>query len=121
MDEDISVPGTPRGASYGVSNGMSGAAAEAPHEAVQAAASERLLRSALPPGWSVLGRCRFSTASPGPFATGCHALAHPEVGIALIDIAPDVTPNAESRLRRALSVVEFWPDFPGTRVFAIVG
>lgn len=82
-------------------------------EAVQAVAMERLLLAVLPQGWSVIGRCRFGTAVPGPTATGCHALAHPEIGIALIDIAPDATPNAESRLRRALSAVDFWSDFPG--------
>lgn len=68
----------------------------------------------LPPGWVVLGRCRHGTAEPGPLANGCHAIAHPAVGAALIDIAPDATPNAEARLRRALGTSEFWPDFPGT-------
>jgi len=68
----------------------------------------------LPPGWVVLGRCRYGTAGPGPLATGCQAIAHPAIGIALIDIAPDATPNAEARLRRALGTAEFWPDFPGT-------
>ncbi len=81
--------------------------------ATQAVAIERLLLAALPPGWSLIGRCRFGTALPGPDPTGCHALAHPEIGIALIDIAPDATPNAESRLRRALSAADFWSDFPG--------
>ena len=75
---------------------------------------ERQPFSALPEGWSVIGRCRFGTGVPGPSATGCYALAHPEVGVALIDIAPDATPNAEARLRRALTAAEFWPDFPGT-------
>ncbi|CAA9222532.1 MAG: hypothetical protein AVDCRST_MAG04-693 [uncultured Acetobacteraceae bacterium] len=68
----------------------------------------------LPDGWAVIGRCRFGTGGPGPHATGCYALAHPEVGVALIDVAPNATPNAEARLRRALTAVEFWPDFPGT-------
>lgn len=69
---------------------------------------------ALAEGWAVIGRCRFGTGGPGPHATGCYALAHPEVGVALIDIAPHATPNAEARLRRALTAAEFWPDFPGT-------
>lgn len=94
------------------------AAALSPREepatgAAQAAAIEHMLLAALPQGWSVIGRCRFGTALPGPGATGCHALAHPETGIALIDIAPDATPNAESRLRRALNAADFWSDFPG--------
>ncbi|MDI3307481.1 MAG: hypothetical protein QJR07_10280 [Acetobacteraceae bacterium] len=82
-------------------------------EAAQGVGVERLLLAALPEGWSVVGQCRFGTALPGPTATGCHALAHPAVGIALIDIAPDATPNAESRLRRALNAADFWSDFPG--------
>ncbi len=78
------------------------------------AAQERHPFSALPAGWAVIGRCRFGTGGPGPHATGCYALAHPEVGVALIDVAPDATPNAEARLRRALTAAEFWPDFPGS-------
>lgn len=69
--------------------------------------------AALPPGWSMLGRCRFGTAGPVGEASGCHALAHPGTGIVLVDIAPDVTPNAEARLRRALSAADFWSAFPG--------
>ena len=82
--------------------------------ASRTAAPERHPFPALPPGWAIIGRCRFGTGMPGPDATGCYALAHPDVGIALIDIAPDATPNAEARLRRALTAVEFWPDYPGT-------
>ncbi len=77
-------------------------------------APERQPFPALPEGWSVIGRCRFGTGGPGPSATGCYALANPGVGVALIDVAPDATPNAEARLRRALTAAEFWPDFPGT-------
>ena len=78
------------------------------------AQQERAPFPVLPDGWSVIGRCRFGTGVPGPHATGCYALAHPKIGVALIDIIPDATPNAEARLRRALTAVEFWPDFPGT-------
>lgn len=78
------------------------------------ASQDRSPFPALPDGWSVIGRCRFGTGVPGPHATGCYALAHPKTGVALIDIVPDATPNAEARLRRALTAVEFWPDFPGT-------
>ncbi len=69
--------------------------------------------AALPPGWSLLGRCRFGTAGPVGEASGCHALAHPGTGIVLVDIAPGVTPNAEARLRRALRAADFWSAFPG--------
>lgn len=70
--------------------------------------------AALPPGWGLLGRCRFGTAGPVGEASGCRALAHPGTGIVLVDIAPDVTPNAEARLRRALNAADFWSAFPGT-------
>lgn len=68
--------------------------------------------SALPEGWAVLGRCRSGTGCPGPHANGCYALGHPHVGIALIDIAPDATPNAEARLRRALAGAASRPPVP---------
>jgi hypothetical protein len=74
---------------------------------------ERHPFSALPLGWAVIGRCRSGTGGPGPHATGCYALAHPQIGVALIDIAPDATPNAEARLRRALAAVAFPAAFPG--------
>lgn len=77
-------------------------------------AQDRQPFSALPDGWSVIGRCRFGSGGPGPQASGCYALAHPRIGVALIDIVPCATPNAEARLRRALTAAEFWPDFPGT-------
>ena len=75
---------------------------------------ERHPFSALPLGWAVIGRCRSGTGVPGPHATGCYALGHPQIGVALIDIAPDATPNAESRLRRALAASDFPSAFSGT-------
>jgi hypothetical protein len=71
-----------------------------------------LLR-ALPEGWVMLGRCRIGAAGPASYPTGCYTLAHPTTGIALVDVAPDITPNAEARLRRALGAANFWPAFPG--------
>ena len=65
------------------------------------------LLGALPEGWAVLGRCRTGTAGPVGYPTGCWALAHPTTGVALVDVAPDATPNAEARLRRALGAREF--------------
>ncbi|MDB5372398.1 MAG: hypothetical protein JWP04_1040 [Belnapia sp.] len=73
-----------------------------------------LLLSALPPGWRLLGRSRFGTAGPVGPSSGCHALAHPAIGVALVDIAPNATPNAEARLRRVLAAENFWQSFPGT-------
>ena len=73
-----------------------------------------MLLSALPDGWRLIGRCRFGTAGPVGPASGCHALAHPGIGLALVDVAPDATPNAEARLRRALGAANFWQAFPGT-------
>ena len=102
IQEGIAAGSAVRGAGRGVPAPLSWSAAQ-----------ERPPFSALPDGWSVIGRCRFGTGGPGPQATGCYALAHPKVGVALIDIVPNATPNAEARLRRALTAVEFWPDFPG--------
>jgi hypothetical protein len=61
----------------------------------------------------MLGRCRTGTAGPVGYPTGCWALAHPTTGVALVDVAPDATPNAEARVRRALGAANFWPAFPG--------
>jgi len=63
----------------------------------------RLLRGCLPPGWMLLGRARQGTGAPVEGPNGCHVLAHPARGVALLDIAPAATPNAEGRLRRALA------------------
>jgi len=77
-------------------------------------AATRLLAGCLPPGWSLLGRARHGNRAPGDSASGCHLLVHPARGIALLDIAPDATPNAEARLRRALAAGGFPCAFPGT-------
>ncbi|MFC7473014.1 hypothetical protein ACFQS7_01515 [Dankookia sp. GCM10030260] len=82
-----------------------------PTAAAEDAASGLL--GALPEGWAMLGRCRTGTAGPVGYPTGCWALAHPTTGVALVDVAPDATPNAEARLRRALGAANFWPAFPG--------
>src|SRR4051812_44442453 len=78
-----------------------------------ATSSSSGLLGALPEGWVMLGRCRTGTAGPASYPTGCWALAHPTTGVALVDVAPDATPNAEARLRRALGAANFWPAFPG--------
>src|SRR3954469_17032614 len=71
------------------------------------------LLGALPEGWAMLGRCRTGTAGPVGYPTGCWALAHPTTGVALVDVAPDATPNAEARLRRALGASNVGPACPG--------
>jgi hypothetical protein len=53
----------------------------------------------LPEGWQAIGRCRQGLAGP----TGCLVLANPGIGIALVDLAPAITPNAEARFRRLLA------------------
>ena len=63
--------------------------------------------------WRSLGRCRSGTAGPSAQATGCHVLAHPAIGVALVDIVPGAPPNAEARLRRALQTTGFRAGFPG--------
>ncbi|WP_135467256.1 hypothetical protein [Crenalkalicoccus roseus] len=80
----------------------------------EATGTSRLLGVPLPRGWSVIGRCRQGAAPPADGPTGCHVLAHPDIGIALLDLAPDVTPNAEARLRRLLAASGFRDLFPGT-------
>jgi hypothetical protein len=71
------------------------------------------LAAALPAGWVVLGRARQGSTAPGAFPSGCHVLASPGQGIALLDIAPGATPNAVPRLRRALAMAGFGTAFPG--------
>ena len=78
----------------------------------QSPTDDAALLGALPKGWVILGRCRAGLAKSA-YPTGCWALAHPTSGIALLDIAPNVTPSAEARLRQALGAAYFWPAFPG--------
>jgi hypothetical protein len=82
--------------------------------ATEQAAILRLLTSALPPGWVVLGQCRQGGLGPAPQPTGCHVLAHAGIGITLLDMAPHTTPNAEARMRRMLAAADFGDRFTGT-------
>ena len=71
--------------------------------------------AALPPEWELIGRSRGSLcghAEPAdglrdPFQGGCFVLAHPAAGVALVDLLPDRTPNAEALFRRLLNAVDF--------------
>lgn len=60
--------------------------------------------AALSPDWQLLGRCRDGGGAP---EGGCFVVAHPEVGVALVDLLPDHTPNAEALFRRLLNAVDF--------------
>ena len=44
----------------------------------------------------------------------CFALLHPERGIALLDVAPEKTPDAVDRLRRGLAAAKFQKTFAGS-------
>lgn len=77
---------------------------------------DRLL-AALPQGWLALGRCRLggfgAAAAAQPVTLGCHVLAHPAVGVALVDAQPLATRDAEARLRHSLYASSDWRRFPG--------
>jgi hypothetical protein len=77
------------------------------------AGPEQRLLAALPAGWRAVGRCRLGLGGPAGVGMGCLALAHPTVGLALIDLIPNATPNAEARLRRALEAAGFSELCPG--------
>ncbi|MBL6081440.1 hypothetical protein JMJ56_25950 [Belnapia sp. T18] len=66
--------------------------------------------AALPPDWVLIGRCRAGEvrgAAPGTVGGGCFVLAHAEIGVALVDLLPMRTPQAEAHLRRLLNAVDF--------------
>ncbi len=60
----------------------------------------------LPPEWVLIGRCRAGEAR-GVAGGGCFVLAHAEIGVALVDLLPMRTPQAEAQLRRLLNAVDF--------------
>jgi hypothetical protein len=60
----------------------------------------------LPPEWVLIGRCRAGEAR-GAAGGGCFVLAHAEIGVALVDLLPMRTPQAEAQLRRLLNAVDF--------------
>lgn len=79
------------------------------HEDIALEDVERLFATALPADWALIGRCRTGTGAVDDHG-GCFVLAHGTVGVALVDLAPCTTPDAELRLRRMLNLV----DFPAT-------
>lgn len=63
------------------------------------------------PGWIALRGCVLDTGDAAP-APVRYALLHPQVGIALLDVAPGrTTPHAPDHLRRALDAVAFGAEF----------
>ncbi len=60
----------------------------------------------LPPDWVLIGRCRAGEGG-GTGGGGCFVLAHAEIGVALVDLLPMRTPQAEAQLRRLLNAVDF--------------
>ncbi len=64
----------------------------------------------LPSDWVLIGRCRAGeagNAARGTTGGGCFVLAHAEIGVALVDLLPMRTPQAEAHLRRLLNAVDF--------------
>jgi hypothetical protein len=66
----------------------------------------------LPPGWLCLQDCNLSGQLNQPVVIP-FVLMHPDVGMALIDIAPASNPEAEVILRRRLEAARFDSIFPG--------
>ncbi len=87
-------------------DGAVAAAAPPSHEEPRHEDIERLFATALPADWALIGRCRTGTGAADDLG-GCFVLAHAAVGVALVDLAPCTTPDAELRLRRLLNLVDF--------------
>lgn len=66
----------------------------------------------IPPGWTRLDQCNLS-AIQGEALVVPHVLLHPEIGVALIDIAPAETAGAEPAFRDRLESARFAAIFPG--------
>jgi hypothetical protein len=66
----------------------------------------------VPPGWIRLDQCNLSPFQ-GQALLVPHVLLHPEIGVALIDIAPGETAGAEAAFRDRLEAARFAAIFPG--------
>jgi hypothetical protein len=66
----------------------------------------------LPPGWLCLQDCNLSGQLNQPVVVP-FVLMHPDMGVALVDIAPGSNPEAEPILRRRLEAARFDRIFPG--------
>lgn len=72
--------------------------------------------SRMGPGWVALRGVRlagWSGEAPYTSVQIRYVLLHPEVGVALVDAAPDRTPDAVKRLQRVLDAARFWAIFAG--------
>ena len=67
---------------------------------------------AIPPGWIGLEHCNLSPVQ-GQVLEVPHVLLHPEIGVALIDIAPGEAVGAEPAFRARLESARFAAIFPG--------
>jgi hypothetical protein len=96
---------------------MDGVTAANPPRPPSADIDARLGRTAasMRPGWVLLRRCRLDggdgDGAPPPRVR--FALLHADVGVALLDLAPELTPDAAARLRRSLDAARFGAAFPG--------
>jgi SH3 domain-containing protein len=77
-----------------------------------AAAATAAADGVSPSGWVCLRNCNLSgrTAQPVPIP---FVLLHPEVGVALLELAPGTAADAEGVLRRRLEAARFDGIFPG--------
>ncbi|MFC7473516.1 SH3 domain-containing protein [Dankookia sp. GCM10030260] len=66
----------------------------------------------IPPGWIGLEQCNLSSVQ-GQVLRVPHVLLHPEIGVALIDIAPGESVGAEPAFRTRLEAARFAAIFPG--------
>jgi hypothetical protein len=87
-----------------------------PRELQPADAAFDFAMSRMAPGWVTLRGVRlagWSGDAPYRSVQIRYVLLHPEVGVALVDAAPDRTPDAVERLRRVLDAARFWAIFAG--------
>ena len=65
------------------------------------------------PGWTLLRGRMLDGGARHPPARLRYVLLHPRIGVALLEVAPDLTPEASARLRRRLDAARFGAVFPG--------
>src|SRR4051812_35893584 len=83
-----------------------------PSLARDAALSAAAQTVVVPPGWIGLEQCNLSPV-PGQVLQVPYVLLHPEVGVALIDVAPGEALGAEPAFRARLEAARFAAIFPG--------
>ncbi|MFZ4405849.1 MAG: SH3 domain-containing protein [Paracraurococcus sp.] len=78
-------------------------------DAVETAAAQTAI---IPPGWIGLEQCNLSPVQ-GQALRVPHVLLHPDVGVALLDLAPALAEGAEPAFRARLEAARFAAIFPG--------